>query len=158
MHRLKALTLVSVVSIPLLVACGNGDQESSKPAETVTVTATPSEDASEAVPPSSAETSEVPAIPEPGASDFQAVAIYTVQTETESFGGSSDELVKRLLELTCTGLLAVDGEQVGEDGFEFAEVALESSGVQKSEYPIVMRAATAFCPKALPEVAERYGS
>lgn len=110
----------------------------------------------ESTPPVVPETAS-PAVPEPNDSDFRAVAIYTIQTETKSFAGASDGLVRELLQLTCGGLLVTDGRNVDDFGFEMGEVALDGAGVPKAEYPIFMRAATAFCPKTLDAVAARYG-
>jgi len=135
----------------LLAGCGGSATEPSA-TKTVTVQASPTE----ATP--SDELADSPAVPEPDANDFRAVAIYTIQTESRSYSGASDGLVKNLLDLTCSGLLATDGKHVDDFGFEMGEVALDSAGVPRSEYPLFIRAATAFCPQALDEVAARYGA
>lgn len=151
-----AVLLVGLAATATAVVAGSDDPSGSQ-ARPATSAESPLDDAASVSAASPTPTPTPTEVPEPQDSDFRAVAIYTVQTETQSFAGASDSLVKDLLELTCFGLLSTDGKNVDDFGIELAEVGLDSAGVKKAEYPLVIRAATAFCPKAFDDIAARYG-
>ncbi|MDT9591591.1 hypothetical protein RDV89_00835 [Nocardioides zeae] len=159
---MRRATSISLVALALLAGCGGEDSESSA-TETVTQTVTATEEVTSTVTvtaepePSPAASDSLDLTPSDG--DIEAAAVYVIQTESQSYAGASDELVRQVLDLTCFSLMSLDGQTVGDDQFELAEVGLDAAGVYESEYPMFIRAAAGgFCPQVLPPVVERYGS
>jgi hypothetical protein len=85
------------------------------------------------------------------------VAVQAVQ-QTHTFATMPDGAARGLMEKVCEALYLTDGVSVHADDFSYAEAFLDGFGASPHEKAVVIRASSAFCPKALPAIAKHYGT